>query len=110
MAYISYSYKLRTSGPLTFDVGDMYTHTFMAEENEITTHEATACFLTSQDMAGQFSDNGVPGEYSSASYSALQYTAVGSQGPVMMFQGEEVKKPVYISEENIGRAAPRPVE
>lgn len=110
MAYVSYSYRLRTSGPMTFDVGDMYAHTFMAEENEVTSYEATACFLTSQDMAGQFSDTGVPGEYASASYSALQYTAVGANGPIMMFQGEEVKKPVYISEEEIGQSAPRLVE
>lgn len=109
MSYISYRYKTRTAGPMSFDVGDMFTHTFMAEEREVTTYEATACFLTSQDMAGQFKDDGSPGEYESASYSALQYTIPGANGPVMAFEGEEIKKPVYISEESIGRGSPRKV-
>ena len=106
MPYKSYQYKLRSTGPLSFDVGDMVTHTFMAEEREVTSYEATACFLTSQDMAGQFKDDGSPGEYESANYSALQYTAPGVRGPIMMFQGEETKKPVYRSEENIGVSEP----
>ena len=107
MPYISYNYKLRSAGPMSFDTGDMFTHTFMAEEREVTTYEATACFLTSQDMAGQWQENGEPGEYESASYSALQYTAPGRNGPVMMFQGEEVKKPKYKSELNMGVSSPR---
>lgn len=106
MAYVSYSYKLRSSGPMSFDVGTMFTHTFMAEESEVTSYEATYCLLTSQDMAGQFKNDGTPGEYVSASYTALQQTLPGTNGPVMVFQGEEVKKPSYISEENIGLGEP----
>ena len=106
MAYKSYQYKLRSSGPMSFDAGDMITHTFMAEEQEVRTYEATACFLTSQDMSGQFKDDGSVGEFSSANYSALQFTANGSNGPIMMFQGTEIKKPSFISEESIGRGIP----
>lgn len=106
MPYRSYDYKLRSSGPMSMDGGDFYVHTFMSEEREVVTHEATACFVTSQDMAGQFRDDGTPGEYESANYSALQYTAPGANGPVMMFQGTETKKPVYISEEHMGRSEP----
>jgi hypothetical protein len=78
----------------------------MAEEREITTHEATVCILTSEDMMGLFDDNGNPGEYESANYSALQYTIQGSNGKVMAFQGEEIKRPVYISEDDMGRGSP----
>lgn len=107
MPYIAYRYKLRSAGPMSFDVGDMVTHTFMAEERRVTTYEATACFLTSQDMAGQFNDDGKPGKYESASYNALQYTMPSTDGPVMMFEGEEVEKPRYISEESMGVCEPK---
>lgn len=109
MSYISYQYKLRTSGPMSMGGGDFYTHTFMAEERKVTTHEATACFLVSEDMAGQHDMNGDPGQYESANYATLQYTARGVNGPVMMFSGEEIKKPVYISEEHIGQGVPSKV-
>jgi hypothetical protein len=92
MAYTSYTYKLRSSGPFAVDGRKFMVHTFKAEKGEVTLHEATFKLLCSEDMTG------LGGDYVSASYNGLAYTnAAGNQA----FSGSESKRPEYIDEDSI---------
>ncbi len=94
MSFISYMYKLRSSGPFPVN-GKFIAHTFKAEKNEVTVHEAITDLKVSADMAGQ------EGEYVSISYSSHALTLEGE----LAFQGTEIKKPVYIEESEIPGAS-----
>jgi len=88
-------YKLRSSGPFPINGKRFIAHTFKAEKNEVTTHEAIIDLKESIDMAGQ------DGKYISISYSSHALTLDGE----LAFQGTEIKKPVYIEEDTIPGAS-----
>jgi len=90
MSFTSYIYRLRSSGPFPVK-GSLVVHTFMAEKSEVTNHEATTDLLSSNDMALY------GGVYISASYNAHPFTL----GGVMVFSGQEIKKPEYIDESSM---------
>jgi len=90
MAFTSYIYRLRSSGPFPV-AGGLTIHTFMAEKSEVTSHEATTTLLSSSDMALW------GGEYVSASYNAHPFTLGGE----IVFSGQEIKKPIYIDEDSM---------
>jgi len=90
MSFTSHIYRLRSSGAFPAK-GCLVIHTFMAEKSEVTSHEATIDLLSSSDMALY------GGEYVSASYNAHPFTVDG----MIIFSGQEIKKPEYIDESNI---------
>jgi len=90
MSFTSYSYRLRTSGPMSVG-GGFVTHTFMAERSTVTTYEAITNIKNSSNMTGQ------GGDYKSISYNSLPYLLGGR----LAFSGTEIRKPVIIDEGSI---------
>lgn len=85
------TYKLRAGAPMPIGDGEFILHTFMAEENEITTYLYTEDLPSSTDMRGQ------NGELTSASFNKLESKDTDA------FSGRKVKPavPPFIEEEDI---------
>jgi len=84
-----YQYRLRAGTPMPVTgAGQFKLHTFMAEQNRITTYLYTKSIAGSEEFRGQ------GGSYMSASYNRLEDITGG------VFAGKVVHEPIYVEEDD----------
>jgi hypothetical protein len=86
--YITYSYKLRSAGPVPIAPGVFIQQTFGVDRSKITTYVAEECIKTTTcDMAG------AGGNLISANWQRLPYLTKDCKN---VFNGTEVTRPDFI--------------
>lgn len=93
-SYISYSYKLRSSGPVPVRPGVFLVQAFGGDKNKVETYEASTTLPFSDDFMGA----SVNGPYMQANFQRLPYlTAAGEQ----IFSGTIIYRTEFIQENQI---------
>lgn len=89
--YITYSYKLRSAGPVPVTSKEFIVQTFGVDKNKITYYEATTTLPESEDFMGA----SVEATLMSANFQRLPYF---DNRCVYLFSGQTVGKTEFISE------------
>ena len=89
--YVTYNYKMRSSGLIPIDTGKFLNQTFGVDKFEVTTYEASKTITKSDDMVGGSSH----GKYISAQWQRLPFLTEDKE---QIFSGKETKKPEFVEE------------
>lgn len=93
--YTSYTYKLRSAGPVPVDGNTFVTQTFGVDKSAVKTYTATTVVNSSGDMAGL---SLLDDAFISASWQRLPYLNSNNSN---VFSGATVSKPDFVNEDQI---------
>jgi len=92
--YISYTYKMRSSGHVPVRPGHFLAQTFGVDKNEVTTWVATTTITRSDDFIGA----NISGDYISANFQRLPYFNEAGEN---IFSGQTVGITQFVDESSI---------
>ena len=92
-SYKSYSYKLRSAGPVPVSVGRFITQTFGIDRQTVMTYPATTTINNSDDMMGFYG-----GTLASANWQRLAYLSNTGRH---LFSGSTVSKPLWLDQDEL---------
>ena len=93
-AYINYSYKLRSGGPIPIEPNKFLVQAFGVDKSEVTNWQNTLTLPKSEDFVGA----SMHGEYVQASFKRLNYLTEDNE---QIFQGTTVGKSEFIDEDEM---------
>lgn len=93
-SYITYTYRMRSSGAVPVSPGRFLAQTFGVDKNKVTSWEATTTITKTEDFTGA----DVDGDYISANFQRLPYL---TQGGSNIFSGQTVGKTEFVDEDTI---------